>query len=113
MKAPEMTKELLFCWVAGGLQVLVPKRRGTGYLRAPYGHHNDQALNRIADLVRCDVHGLDGALYFECSSKVYLGAGEELRNEFAEKIIKPLEEHYGFPSRFVNAPTFWALHPLS
>ena len=85
-----MNVELLFCWVAGQLSVLVPKKRGSGFLRVIYGHHHNQALTEIANAAQSDVFGLDGALDFVCGGKVYHG-GASIRAEYAEKIIPRLE----------------------
>lgn len=102
--------KLLFCWVAEGLQVLVPKRRGSGYLRVPYGHHVDKALDSIAAIAKCDLFGLDGALYFDCGWDICHG-NEEIQTKFIEKVRTPLESHYKMPSQLIDRNTFWALHP--
>ena len=101
---------LLWCWVASGFHVLVPKRRSDGYLRAPYGHHPDPGLDRIAALVHVDVVGLDGALYFECGGSVYHGS-EAVREAFAAKVVPALEQHYGVSAREIGPGEFWRLHP--
>lgn len=102
--------KLLFCWVAEGLQVLVPKRRGTGFLSVPYGHHADKALDEIAALANCDLFGLDGALYFDCGWDVVHGQ-KGTQDEFLERVRKPLEAHYKRPSQLIDANTFYELNP--
>lgn len=102
---------LLYCWVAANFHVLVPKKRGAGYLAVPYGHHQNQGLDRIGDLAGVDVTGLDGALCFECGGKVFHG-GDCARAAFVAKVIPPLEVHYGMASREISVNEFWRLHPL-
>lgn len=104
-------KELLYCWVARDFNVLVPKRRGSGFLKVPYGHHVDQSLDVIADAGRCEVTGLDGALAFECGGEIFNG-GDEVRSDFAAIIIPRLESHYGLTAREIDAPDFWRLVPV-
>lgn len=109
--SPPDSKQLLFCWVANGFNVLAPKRRGTGFLRVPYGHHPDTALDAIADLVHVDVIGLDGSLHFECKGAVFHGP-QELRDAFAGKVVPALERHYGLCAKEIDEVEFWQLHPL-
>lgn len=105
------TKRILWCWVSNGFQVLVPKRRGSGFLRVPYGHHHDAALDAIGALVRVDVFGLDGALFFECAGSVFHG-GPAVREAFAAKVVPALERHYGLSALEISEAEFWRLHPL-
>ena len=109
-------KTLLYCWVAQNLCVLVPKKRGEGYLKMPYGHHHNMALTDIANDARDDAHvdvmGLDGALEFECGGRIFHG-GEVVRKEFSSKVIPRLEEHYGYASREIHETEFWEKHPLT
>lgn len=102
--------DLLCCWVSNGFHVLVPKLRGDGFLRVPYGHHHDSGLSHIAAMAECDVFGLDGSLEFECPP-VY-GGGQGARDEFATSIIPLLESHYGASARMIHVDEFWALHPV-
>jgi len=80
-------------------------------LAVPYGHHVDQRLDKIADLVGTDVTGLDGALCFECGGSVFHG-GDATRAAFAAKVVPALEAHYAMDSREVPEIDFWRLHPL-
>ena len=109
---PRPRKVLLYCWVSRGFSVLVPKQRGTGYLKIPYWHNNNTALNKIADSVRCDVSGLDGALDFEGLglSKIFHGSTEH-RAAFAAIVMPQLEAHYLMDSREVDTVDYWANHP--
>ena len=103
---------LLYSWVANNFHVLVPKRRGSGYLSAPYGHHPIPGLDAVATSAGVDVTGIDGALCFECGGGVFHGS-DEIRSAFAAKVVPPLELHYGMASREVDASEFWRLHPHS
>lgn len=102
---------LLYSWAASNFHVLVPKKRGAGYLAVPYGHHPNPGLDQIAARVRVDVTGLDGALCFECGGAVFHG-GDAARAAFASKIMPALEAHYGMASREIPEGEFWRLHPL-
>lgn len=104
-------KELLYCWVSSRFRVLVPKRRGTGFLKVPYGHHPDKVLDRIAIAAGCDVIGLDGALEFECSGAVYHGSNA-VRAEFAGIVVPRLEAHYGLTAREIPEHEYWRLTPI-
>lgn len=102
---------LLYSWVASTFQILVPKKRGVGYLAVPYGHHHDPGLDQIAARAGVDVTGLDGALVFECESTVFYG-GDAVRADFAAKVMTAVENHYGMTSREISESDFWRLHPL-
>ena len=106
-----MPGELLYCWVGCQFSVLVPKKRGQGYLRVPYGHHNIQELTDIATKMQCDICGLGGELEFIGSRSVYFGSRAD-RLDFAAKLMPLLEEYYGFPSREVDETEFWQSHPI-
>ena len=101
---------LLYSWAASNFHVLVPKRRGTGYLSVPYGHHPIPGLDAIADRAGVDVTGLDGALCFECGGRVFHGS-DAVRSAFVAQVVPALEAHYGMASREVTETDFWRLHP--
>lgn len=109
-KAGESPK-LLYCWVFECFAVLVPKQRGYGYLRIPYGHHNNKSLNAIGDLVACDIFGLDGHLEFQCSGAIFHGPAKG-RADFADRVVAALEKYYGMTAREITEPEFWRLHPI-
>lgn len=106
------TRELLYCWVAWQFSVLVPKRRGVGFLKVPYGHHVDAGLLDIETIAGCDIYGLDGALDFQCPGSVYHG-GNSARIEFASIVMPELERHYGCTSREIRPAEFFALNPYA
>lgn len=95
-----LNKELLYYWLAMSVEVRVPKRRGKGFLKVPYGHHVNDKLNRIADEVGCDVSGLDGTLSFEVGMKVV--CCPERREKLISKLMPMLADHYGFPFRMAT-----------
>jgi len=103
-------RELLYTWSHECLAVLVPKQRGVGFLKVPYGDHNDPALNHVADAAGCDLFGKDGALEFQCGGQVYHG-GCTAHAAFEAQVIPALEAHYGWRARAIPSHEFWALHP--
>lgn len=108
----EQERRLLWCWVCGGLNVLVPKKRGQGYLKVPYGHHHIPELSEIADSVSSDVFGLDGCLDFRCPGSIYHGSQEQ-KDEYSGVVIPQLEAYYGIPAVEIGQGEFWANHPRS
>lgn len=98
-------RELLYCWGGESLDVLVPKKRGTGFLAVPWGHHANKGLSRIEQDLRCDICGLDGYLLIDCGLKVtcYL----ERRAEFAGRAMALLSAHYGVPFREIGVEEFF------
>jgi hypothetical protein len=107
-----MKNELLYSWVASGFHVLVPKKRGEGYLKQPYGHHHNEALTEIGNSVGCDLCGLDGSLEFDGpdTSRLYHG-NAEAKAAFVARVIPRLEAYYQMPSREVDERTFLGCHP--
>lgn len=106
------TKTLL--WMIcpqNALLVLVPKKRGKGFLSQPYGHHHNKELdNVVCDAVGdlCDVWGLDGYLDIHAD----LEAISEKDNRKASEIMDALAKYYGFPHRKVHSSEFWRYHPV-
>ncbi len=93
-------------WLIDGgsssIYVLVPKKRGTGYLKQPYGHRSnaalDDAINRVKD---CDVFGLDG--YLEICANV----DEDENKVLAVAMMDSLSTYYQFPHREVSRVEFF------
>lgn len=107
-KPPAQAKELLYSWVANGFNVLVPKQRGEGFLKVPYGHHIKKGLDAAADAGNCDVYGLDGVLEFNWFT---FDAGK--RAAFVSAVVPLLEAHYGWPAREIDQYEFWRLRPTT
>lgn len=103
-------KNLLYCWVASEFHVLVPKARGEGFLRVPYGHLHNADLDAIGALVGLDILGLEGSLHFETDLAIYCG-GPKAREAFEAKVMPALENLYGWGSREIAPSEFWELLP--
>lgn len=100
-------KELLYCFVGPSLQILVPKRRGIGYLKQPIGHHPN-ALSRLETEAGYDLFGLDGAIEVHCG---FLGSQERM-DKVAKQVLEPISRLLGFPYREVGGEEFWSKHPI-
>ena len=107
-RQPEQ-KELLYFWMSTTLEVLVPKKVGSGFLKVPYGHHRNAAFSQIERAADCDIFGLDGSLSFQCG--IAVACHEEGRRNFEAKVMPELERHYGWPAREVTSTEFWEKHP--
>ena len=63
---PSVGSAAVYMWDDGGLNVAIPKRRGKGYLKTPYGHHFvariEEARWKLGDV---DFDGLDRYLSLE------------------------------------------------
>lgn len=84
--------------------VLIPKRRGTGFLKSPV-HHSTSPLDLIAYDLGCDFCGLDG--YLEASYGAH-----DTRTPMDDRIAKlmaRLSEHYGFPWKRIGRDEFFDL----
>lgn len=103
-----MTKTLLVSLdaVDGQISILVPKRRGEGFLRQPFGHHAG-ALTAVEDEIGFDLWGLDGSL------DVQTGAVRPAAIDgLIAKIMPPLCRHYGMDYRIVDRVEYWEKHPI-
>lgn len=106
-KHGNLTSKLLrYCWVYYNFSVLVPKKRGIGYLKSPYGHHHIERLSEIGHQVGCDICGLDGSLDFEVPSRLYCSMGDE-KTEFEQRLMPLLEKYYGFSSEPIDIQAYW------
>lgn len=105
--------DLLACWVSSQFSVLVPRTDNKGYLKVPYGHHNDGTLREIEDVSGYDVFGLEGALDFQVPGRIFHdGIGHPLRQEFERRVIPALEKRYKRKVRLVDENEFWRNHPV-
>lgn len=96
-----MTKEILYTHNSEELMLLIPKKRGSGFLRVPAGHHASKVTRFFYDLTGCDVFGLDGWL----GVRWYL-YDEPLQQRFIESYMPKIERFYGFPSREIAFQAF-------
>lgn len=101
---------LLYCWMWARMEVLVPKKRGSGYLKVPFGHHADDELGHLETVAECDIFGLDGALSFECGAQI--SSCPDKRTKFEARILPGLQKHYKMDTREVSETEFWRLHPI-
>ncbi len=84
-------REALYYWNNAGLSILIPKQRGLGFLKCPFGHHNITALADIECEERIDMCGLDGYLFFPYGYKAF---GE--RASIQERVLPKLSKHFKF-----------------
>ncbi|MBX6653799.1 hypothetical protein ISF12_11145 [Pseudomonas aeruginosa] len=102
-------KELLYVQFSGRFEILVPKVRGTGYLKTPLGHHAND-LSALGSDLGFDLMGLDGAL------EVHGPGMSSLSRRDVERVmlelIPALVRHYKMPARMVSPAEFWRLHPI-
>lgn len=94
----------IYIWNAGGLLILIPNRKGTKYLKVPYGHHPVESLKNIEVQFNIDAFGLEGYLIFEFG---YIDSYKMAA--IVEKIMPILMKHYGFYEYEENNVSFWDL----
>jgi hypothetical protein len=82
--------KLIYCFGGRSLDVLIPKKRGTGYLRQPVGHHTNELSKFVSNELHCDCVGLDGYLSLEVG-RIPPGEWEKAKEDY----IKPLAEFLG------------------
>lgn len=102
-----MKRELLFYVGLGYISVLVPKKRGGGYLKVPCGHHVDKKLADAIDRAGApsDICGLDGSLYINMHKR-------QGPRPLLAPLMKELSSHYDCEAREVNITEYWDNHPL-
>jgi hypothetical protein len=91
-------------WDLSGLSVLIPKRRGTGYLRYPLGHHRVEKLADIEYDEGIDLCGIDGYLQLE-----YGYRKPDERREIEARVMPKLAAHFGFTSWHEDCALFWKI----
>lgn len=89
-------------WDNGGLSVAIPKRRGGGYLKVPYGHHPNKVLSDIETDEHCDMCGLDGYLTLE-----YRNPNTMDREAAVARVLPKLAKHFGFTTWREDNAAFW------
>jgi hypothetical protein len=88
------------------VNILVPKRRGEGFVKVPLGHHVSP-LTQIAYDIGYDIFGLDGSLAVQTGF-----IWRDKKKALLEHIMPPIAAHYGMPWREIGADEYWQLHPL-
>ena len=99
---PDTAGCAFFIWDIGGLNVAIPKKRGTGYLKQPYGHHAIPDLDAIAFDESVDMCGLDGYLNLE-----YGYIHPDSRRSIVDRVMPRLAAHYGFSKWREDYQGFW------
>ncbi|ENI4487358.1 hypothetical protein ABXZ88_003230 [Vibrio fluvialis] len=106
------SKELLWMYLNDGIDVLVPKKRGLGYLRQPYGHHSnpllDDAVWRVKGCEQIDIFGLDGNLTLRVNQYEF----DDPKRILATALMDSLSTYYGWPHREVTPKEYWSNHPF-
>lgn len=103
-----MEREIIWTFVGGNLCALIPNKRGTGFLRQPYGHHKDQGLEDVREQIDdVDIFGLDGHLELD----IHRIRDQEKFEGIVKKALTLLEAHYSCSSRESHRE-FWDFHPI-
>lgn len=103
-KSGTITKEILACFFTRELSLLIPKKRGTGFLLVPLGHH----ACPLSELnIPYDIFGLDGSLDIQTG---YID--RERRSLLEKEAIVPIAGLLGFPYRIVSENEFFENHPI-
>ena len=90
-----MIKQILVCFHNTYIGLLVPKKRGTGFLKVPFGHHAG-VLSQVERDIDFDIFGLENELEVRTG---YVPI--ENQEEYIQRVIKPISETLGFPYRIV------------
>lgn len=98
--------EILVMFFDRSIEMLVPKRRGEGFLKMPIGHHYSPLAAFISEL-GYDAYGLDGNISVQTG---YIPRADEAK--WVEKVVAPIAEHLGFPFRVVRPAEYWDKHPI-
>lgn len=93
----------IYMWDGSGLNVLVPKKRGDGFLRCPLGHHWVDEIGRIEATEAVDVCGLDG--YLQLSYGPIWALPE--RELIVARVMPKLASYYGFTEWRESTSDFW------
>jgi len=102
-KYKEGNKLLLWMYFDGSICILVPKKRGTGFLRVPYGHHVDDGLEDVrCELDMVDLFGLDGYLRVDCNK----WCDQDRDRVYAHKVMSAFGAHYGVNYKEIRADVF-------
>lgn len=83
---PPAKLTLIYSWGTFSLFVLVPKRRGEGWLKEPVGHHARREISHAEMELGCDLFGLEGCVHLDTVSPVAL----DKRKAFEDKAMPVL-----------------------
>ena len=102
--APKTKLPAVFMWDHSGLNVLIPKKRGLGFLRTPYGDHRiDKIEDALDEMGGVDACGLDG--YLELEFGMVSNREEQVR--IAGIALPALAKASGFSDWVENTNLFW------
>lgn len=103
-------KKLLWLYIHTSIYVLVPKKRGSGFLMAPYGHHINPELEDVRQLQMggVDIFGLDGCLQL-CVNKHDF---EDPDEQYATKLMTALSGYYQMPFEKITSDEYFRLNPV-
>ena len=103
-------KKLLWLYIHNSICVLVPKKRGSGFLMTPYGHHINRQLEDVRQykMGGVDIFGLDGCLEL-CVNKHDF---QDENDEYATKLLTALSDYYQMPFEKITKDQFFKLHPV-
>ncbi len=106
-KKPSDTTEqcAVYMWDSSGLNIAIPKRKGTGYLSCPLGHHFVAALNHIETDEGIELCGIDGYLNLEYGY-IY---PESRQKEIVDRVMPRLAKHYKFKTWEEDTNKFWQI----
>lgn len=99
-------KELLYIFRERSIHILVPKKRGEGFLRTPIGHHRSP-LSDLSYKIGFDMFGLDAEIFVDTGY-----VWEDKKPQLVERVLKPISELLGFPYREISHTEFHDLHPI-
>jgi hypothetical protein len=99
-KESKMEKEILYIIEAVSVNFLIPKKRGTGYLKTPVGHYSNELASKIEKEFPYDVCGLDGYLCVD--------TGATWGKNY-DKLIKLISSHYGLPIKTISRNRWYNL----
>ena len=88
------------------INMLIPKKRGMGYLKQPLGHHACP-LSELAYDIGFDMFGLDGHLEV-CTGFI----DSDKHDYFIARVVKPVCDLLGYEYQLVTIGEFWANHPI-
>lgn len=81
-----------YAWSFGSMSVLIPKQRGSGWMKVPAGHDWSERITAVQAAGKCDVCGLDGTLDFDCGP--HISTYPEKRAEFEARVLPVVAKWY-------------------
>lgn len=108
--AEPSTCELIVCNLGGRVGVLVPKKRGSGFLKMPLGHR-ESPLSQLARDYHADFVGLDGAL--EIFGPGHSRLDQREADSVIETVVPAIAKLLCISWRVVQKRDFWELHPTA